>query len=550
MPKKIKSLLAFSNRINSEAVDNEKITQAADNFIKGDDKMKFHRQMFVATRLLETNKNVLKAKEIVQSAIPLLDSSLDVKNPAAAVLADELFAPRQTAIENGELIIIPDVPKETLQTVLRGRIEELTGWAEQSEANPELALVHYKRGLSILPKDSAMWHSTMWRMGETLQTQGKSKEALDSYVQSYQDTAPNAVRYLVIETLYKQINGTTDGLEKKVGKKPATFDNISAIANLPTVKNTTAEPENTVVTDDSVTEPEIQKDESVIVPVETPTTVEPQTETETLTETVDNNPTEIQKPETPTENLPITEAEDKTETPIADNDANDESVADEKLTTKKDKQNSDDESVADDKPEIEENKQNSDSPVESEIEIVDTPKPQETIKPTATESPKSLFEPIIIGIPKTEKTKPVKTDVPETADKAQSKEETTEKPIENLEKPIENSKDGQSRPRVITEDKIKETTVESCKIVVTQENVSLISDGGNLGLLIALEGAPENAEIKAVSSSPRDVQVVLEPGIGSSSSNRSFFYNQFNQQKQRTFYRYFYNRLRRKRNLR
>ena len=44
-----------------------------------------------------------------------------------------------------------------------------------------------------------------------------------------------------------------------------------------------------------------------------------------------------------------------------------------------------------------------------------------------------------------------------------------------------------------------------------------------MGILITLEDAPENTKIIAVSSSPRDVRAVLEPGIGASSATSSFF---------------------------
>ncbi len=471
---KLKSLLAFNQAVNSDTTDNSKMSQAADNFIKGEDKMKFYRQIFAATRLLETNKANPKVKEIVISSLPLLDSSLNVTNAAAAVLADQLFDTRNMAINNGELIIVPDVPKETLQMVLRGKIEEISGWAEQQDSNPDRAVVHYKRGLSILPKDSALWHSTMWRMGESLQSQGKSKEALDSYIKSYQDTSPNAVRYLVIETLYKQINGTTDGLERKIGEKPATFDIISAVANMPTAKKPIAKTENTVSDNASGLETKITEPQK---PAENPVVIQPQTEVKTPVETenkdsINKVSTVIEKPTQTGVIPPKTEPVIETETPV-------------------------------------ENKNVSGEPTKS----AENNKPSEKINLPKTESPNSLFEPIIIGIPKTEKTK---TSTSDAANTIQPKENASEKPVET-------PNNGQTRPRLISENQTKQQNVEPCKIIVTQNNVSLINDGGNLGILVSLEDAPENTKIKAASSSPNDVRVVPEPGIGSNSSSSSFF---------------------------
>lgn len=471
---KLKNLVEFSNILNSDAADDAKITEATDKFIKGDDKMKFHRQMFAATRLLETNKNIPKVKEIVKAAIPLLDSSLNVATPAAAVLADQLYESRNYAIRQGELVIVPDVPKETLQTVLRGRLEEISGWAEQQESNSERAVVHYKRGLSILPKDSAMWHSIMWRLGAAFQAQGKNKEALDSYIQSYKGSAPNAGRYFVIETLYRQINGSTEGLEKKIGEKPAALDDITAFANSPSVKETASQTEN------AATNPETENN----VEPETPPIVENNVPTETVTE----NPTPTDQPEISADILPETTNE---------NDAENVSENENPVVT---------EEAKTEQTEI--STENKEKP-----ETGEKPLPEnsaDTNKPSETNPQKPLFEPIIIAIPKTET---------KTAPKTES--ENNKKTEEN---PANNASVGQTRPRVIISENIPgNPAVQPCQFEVTQENISLISDGESVGILVVLANAPDDAKITAVSSSPDDVQAVLKYGIGATSSSRAFF---------------------------
>lgn len=60
----------------------------------------------------------------------------------------------------------------------------------------------------------------MWRLGAALEADGKDKEALDSYIQSYKTDRPNALRYGVVEALYKKVHGSTDGLEAKIGPNP------------------------------------------------------------------------------------------------------------------------------------------------------------------------------------------------------------------------------------------------------------------------------------------------------------------------------------------
>jgi tetratricopeptide (TPR) repeat protein len=501
---KMKALLEFSSILNDDSADDTQITEAADKFIKGDDKMKFHRQIFTATRLLETNKDVPKVKEIVKSAIPLLDSSLDVPTPVAAVLADELYESRNSAIRQGQLVIVPEVPKETLQTVLRGKIEELSGWANQQESNPERALVHYKRGLSILPKDSAMWHSTMWRMGAALQTQGKSKEALDAYIQSYQGSTPNAGRYFVIETLYKEVNGTTDGLEKKVGEKPAAFDDITAMANAPVNKETSSQTENSGQPEIPVKTPVV---ETSPVLVEENTTTEPEKPSENS-----EKPPVIEKPaETQVSKTPAIETiiPSETENPVKSEDEPTDQNPDVEASVQTTENSAEKESKTDEIP-ISDVEQTKILPTENKETPADVKKPVETNNTPLTDSQRPLFEPIIIGIPKTQIDKPAKTD-------ATKSEGTT------TDKPTESSTDGQTRPRIISGKTPETSTIAPCKVVVTQENVSILNDGGNLGILVALENAPENTKINAVSSSPDDVLATLEPDIGSFSTTRSFF---------------------------
>lgn len=60
----------------------------------------------------------------------------------------------------------------------------------------------------------------MWRLGAALEADGKDKEALDSYIQSYKTDRPSALRNTVIESLYTKVNGSTNGLEAKIGPNP------------------------------------------------------------------------------------------------------------------------------------------------------------------------------------------------------------------------------------------------------------------------------------------------------------------------------------------
>jgi hypothetical protein len=123
---------------------------------------------------------------------------------------------------------------------------------------------------------------------------------------------------------------------------------------------------------------------------------------------------------------------------------------------------------------------------------------------------KPLFEPIIITVPKSENTKP------------EVKSEETQ--IE--EKPLDKKNDAETiRPRIASEKKsdLPAEEIAQCKIIVSQESISLINGGGNLGILVGFqEEAGDLKKLTASSSSPNDVEIMLEPDIGAK-SGRAFF---------------------------
>ncbi len=216
----MKSLLDFYQNLQT-APNEATINAKADEFIKGDDRLKIHRQLFVADRLLNKKSNLPKVLELSKAAVSGVDASLNVENPSAAVLADELYESRRTAISRGEIIIVPQVGRQTLSNILRGRIEDLAGWTLFQQNKPAEAVVRLKRAVSILPEKSSWWRDAEWRLGTALEFDGKMKDALDAYVKSYTNSEPNAVRYSVVQAAYQKVNGTTDGLESKIGAKPA-----------------------------------------------------------------------------------------------------------------------------------------------------------------------------------------------------------------------------------------------------------------------------------------------------------------------------------------
>ena len=298
---KLKSLLDFSQKI--ETGTDEASGAAADEFVKGDDRMKIYRQLFAADQLLQKRKALPKIFELTKAAIGGVDAGLEAPSAAAAVLADELYQSRRLAIIRNELIVVPDVPRPTLSKIVRGRIEEITGWALFQENKSAEAVVRLKRAVSVLPEKSSYWRNATWRLGTAQDAAGNFKDALDAYIKSYQNGEADAVKYNIIETAYQKVNGSADGLEAKIGVKPASsFSAQNKLIGQPSAKIEAA-PET--------------KSEPAPTPATTPATIEspePAAQPKTIVETsnsettrlVENQEPKVEKTPTETrnENLP------------------------------------------------------------------------------------------------------------------------------------------------------------------------------------------------------------------------------------------------------
>ena len=520
---RLKSLLDFSQQLDAANPNEAKISETADKFVGGDDKMKLHRQLYTATKLLEKKVSKDKALELTKGAVGNVDAALDVATPAAAVLADELYDSRTLAISRNEVVVVPDVPRQTLSNILRGRIEELSGWALYQQEKPEEAVTRFKRALSVLPEKSAWWRDSMWRLGSALQTGNKLKEALDAYIKSYTSGAPETGKRIIIESLYQSVNGNLEGLDEKIGPKPESNITAAAIQN---------QPSSTI---SQVTEQTAFR--SPLKPVSTPTpeiSATPATDETTLPVRNTNQAATDKNAE------PVQEAKEisKPAEPVAAPAATPEVVKEDVGQTT---------ATPNPTPETEPNPKNDVSSTEVKTEpakpetVTDEkaePKAEEKpISPPAKEiaetkpekSGNSGFDRIIITVPKNEPylkptKQPAKIEEKPAENNPVSNTETEIKPDETVREAadfiVEKNVSGQVRPRIVGV--VKTDNSLSCKILTSQENVSILSNGGSLGILVGFENTGSIKELTAQSSSPADIEITFEPEIGAL-SGRAFY---------------------------
>jgi tetratricopeptide (TPR) repeat protein len=239
--KTLKALLTFATAVNQRTISEEGAVAAAKEFAAGDDPARVYRQLYAASRLLQKGIGYQTVYDLAEAARNSVDAGLNVPAATIAAQADEYRQIRARAIASGGTPSVTEAPRNLLSNLLRGRIEDISGWSLFNQDKLEEAVDHLKRAANILPEGTPAWRAAWWHLGATLDRMGKKEEALASYVKSYNAGEPDAVRRTVIEQLYRKVNGSLAGLDEQIGSTPAVAMN-AATPSSSSVTNETANP--------------------------------------------------------------------------------------------------------------------------------------------------------------------------------------------------------------------------------------------------------------------------------------------------------------------
>jgi Tfp pilus assembly protein PilF len=219
----MKGLLALRQATAEGASDERAAADAALAFASGADEMRTYRNVYAASRLERSGFAAGVALERAESAIGGVEAALDQPHAPVALFAetDEIRALRREVVERDVPLNMLSVQRDVLSKVLRGRIEELAGWALFKQGQTAEATVRLRRAVSVLPESTEWWRTAEWMLGQALEASGGGRDALTAYVNSYR-AQPDPERRQVIEALYKKLNnGSLQGLDKLVGTAPA-----------------------------------------------------------------------------------------------------------------------------------------------------------------------------------------------------------------------------------------------------------------------------------------------------------------------------------------
>jgi tetratricopeptide (TPR) repeat protein len=216
----LKGLLAFTQTISvsdDAKIDESAAVAAAREFASGSDEMRVYRQLYAASRLLQHHVGLRAAQELADAARDGADAATLVPAATVAVQADELREIRAQAIAAGGTPDMPEAPRNALANILRGRIEDLSGWALFNQDKTSDAIERLRLAVRVIPEQTPSWRVSVWHLGTALQQNGSNEEALSYYIKGYNAGANDSVRRITIEQLYKKVNGSLDGLDDRIG---------------------------------------------------------------------------------------------------------------------------------------------------------------------------------------------------------------------------------------------------------------------------------------------------------------------------------------------
>jgi len=544
----MKKLLAFADALNSAKKDETEIAKAAQEFVAGSDGASVHRKLYAANRLLKENVALPQVLEFAQAATDGVDAGAQIPAASAAVLAEELYEPRQLAAAQGNIVNVPEIGRSVLINILRGRIEEIAGWSLYNQDRTEEAVVRLKRAVGILPEKSAWWRSSQWRLGAALEKAGKAREALDSYAKSYRSAAPDQNRRSFIEALYVRTYGSSRGLDIKLGEAAtaqAPGPNVLPITQTSaTMKNPLPEiiaqinppqtrPAPTPQPPQVETQPEtktVEPEKKVADAPQTETSIAKQPEVkETVEPSTSNSPETVKtepQPDAPkaeTKSEPAKVEEKTPEESEVKSEIKPETAKVDEPTLKTGKKGTPAEPLpTEEKPESKtekaENKVAPDNSAAKPEEVNEEAKNQSENagklrepKPEATPAMRVLLIDNLkntvteIPVAKTEKTETAKTEP------IRSEPPPETNPNVKITSTLEMPDNLPTRPR------------RACVIWLNQTEVSVLSGGGVASLLVGIEGDGESVEnLVATSENPSDIEIKLNKDV-QISGNRALY---------------------------
>src|SRR5215813_1675718 len=173
----------------------EEMERAAMDFIEAEGSRRAFRMLSVAERLAQAGVSTGLAVELAEHASGMAQAATEVE---------------------GALREYPNYDRDGRLAIFRGRALSAKGWALFKAGK-------YREAAAALTESTQVYGSlpegrrALRRLATVKETQGELKEALDLYIAGYEAPAPGSeLDRVVIESLYRKINGSLEGLDKRL----------------------------------------------------------------------------------------------------------------------------------------------------------------------------------------------------------------------------------------------------------------------------------------------------------------------------------------------
>lgn len=175
----------------------EELDQAAMGFVEAENVRRSFRMLYIAERLAQAGIAPGLAIELAEQALGLAEVATET---------------------DGSVRDYPNYDRNGRLQIFRGRCLDAKGWAQFKSSKGEAAAGTLKESLqaygSLPERKRAMLH-----LASVRESAGELNEALELYINGYEpsENANLDVNRAVIESLYRKIHGSLDGLDKRLG---------------------------------------------------------------------------------------------------------------------------------------------------------------------------------------------------------------------------------------------------------------------------------------------------------------------------------------------
>lgn len=201
------------------------LQKAAEEFVETEGSRKPFRWLYTAERLTQ-------AGQALETVLQLTAEALDV--------AETITAPE------GSLRDYPNYDREGRLRVFRGRTLTLRGRALLKLGRTQDAIATLNQALTnydSLPERKR----AQWQLAQAKESAGNTKEALDLYMVAYEPSEQTAIgadlNRAVIESLYRKVHGSLEGLNERIGKARETESLALSVPKPLAPQPTTTSPE-------------------------------------------------------------------------------------------------------------------------------------------------------------------------------------------------------------------------------------------------------------------------------------------------------------------